>query len=62
MGIYVENAWTDFHPTHRYMVGSPFGGLRRIDEPIVQPFRGEDPAFTGGPAALKTRRSRCCPA
>ena len=45
--IYMENAWTNFHPTHRYTTGSPFGGLRKIDEPIVQPFRGEDPAFTG---------------
>ena len=46
-GIYFESAWTDFHPTHRLTVGSPFGGLQKIDEPIVQAFRGEDPAFTG---------------
>lgn len=46
-GVYVENAWTNFHPTHRFSVGSPFGGTRKIDEPMMQPFRGEDPAFTG---------------
>jgi len=46
-GIYLENAWTNFHPTQRMAVGSPFGGTRKIDEPMVQAFRGEDPAFTG---------------
>ena len=46
-GIYVENAWTGFQPTHRMVVGSPFGGTRRIDDPMIQPFRGEDPHFTG---------------
>ena len=46
-GIYWENAWANFHPTHRFSIGSPFGGTYRIDAPIVQPFRGEDPAFTG---------------
>ena len=46
-GIYFESAWTNFHPTHRMTVGSPFGGMRKIDEPMAQGFRGEDPAFTG---------------
>ena len=45
--IFVENAWTGLHPTHRYTLGSPFGGTRRIDAPMIQEFRGEDPAFTG---------------
>ncbi len=46
-GIYFENAWTAFHPTNRKIGGSPFGVNGPIDKPIVQPFRGEDPAFTG---------------
>ena len=46
-GIFVENAWTKFSPTHRMVVGSPFGGTRRIDDPMIQAFRGEDPQFTG---------------
>jgi len=45
--VFVETVWTNLHPTHRMVVGSPFGGTRRVDEPMVQPFRGEDPAFTG---------------
>lgn len=46
-GIFIDNAWTNFKPTHRMVVGSPFGGTRRIDDPMIQPFRGEDPHFTG---------------
>lgn len=46
-GIFIENEWTNFSPTHRMVVGSPFGGTRKIDDPMIQAFRGEDPHFTG---------------
>lgn len=46
-GIYMEMSWTGFKATHRMVVGSPFGGTRRLGDPMIQPFRGEDPAFTG---------------
>jgi hypothetical protein len=46
-GIFVEMSWHRFDPTHRMVIGSPFGGTRRLGDPMVQPFRGEDPAFTG---------------
>jgi hypothetical protein len=46
-GIFVEMAWTNFNPTHHMTMGSPFGGVRKLGEPMIQPFRGEDPSFTG---------------
>lgn len=47
-GVYLENAWKNFHPTHRQSINSnDTGGLHRVDEPIIAAFRGEDPKFTG---------------
>ena len=51
-GITIDQAWTGFHPTHRSSRGSPAGGTCRIDEPLVNNFLGEDPAF-GGPEGIE---------
>ena len=57
--VFLEDAWTGFHPTHRMVVGSPFGGTRGVDEPMVQPFRGEDPRSRGRHGS-KILPLKCC--
>jgi hypothetical protein len=56
-GIFIEQGWTRFHPTHRFSSEWPnFNSDRwtgpeyrwsRIDEPMETPYNGEDPAFQG---------------
>jgi hypothetical protein len=56
-GIFVEQAWRGFHPTHRFSSEWPDFNSDRwtgaeyrwlgIDEPMETPYNGEDPAFQG---------------
>jgi hypothetical protein len=50
-GVFFENRWSDFHPTHRWIadIGEIVQAVEAqpIDQPVYTMFRGEDPAFTG---------------